>query len=196
MLRAWRERGLEQRFRAKIVAYADDFVVLSRGKAQEAMQWMAWAVKNLGLVLNTEKTKLRNAREEPFDFLGYSFGPTRHRKDGHWYLSAQPSKTSQARLKQKLRAVLHRGNVAPIEQVAARVNRILRGWSNYFHHGTRTMAYRAIDHFVYQCVRGFLCRRHKVQSRGTRQFPDAVVFADMGFLRLRTVQLGPHARAA
>lgn len=195
MLRAWRERGLERKFQGKIIAYADDFVVLSRARAQEAMQWIAWAVSNLGLVLNTEKTQLRDARKETFDFLGYSFGPTRHRKDGHWYLSAQPSNISQARLKAKLRMVLHRGNVAPIEEVTAKVNRILRGWSNYFCHGTRTIAYRAIDNFVYQRVRGFLCRRHKVGSRGTRRFSDAVVFNDFGFLRLRTVQLGPRVRA-
>lgn len=196
MLRAWRERGLEQKFQGKIIAYADDFVVLSREKAQDAMQWIAWAVSNLGLVLNTEKTKLRDARREMFDFLGYSFGPTRHRKDGHWYLSAQPSKISQARLKAKLRLVLQRGNVAPIEEVTAKVNRILRGWSNYFCHGTRTIAYRAIDNFVYQRVREFLRRRHKIGSRGTRLFSDAVVFNDLGFLRLRTVQLGPRVRAA
>jgi RNA-directed DNA polymerase len=196
MLRAWRERGLDQKFQGKIVAYADDFVVLSRGKAQEAMQWIAWAVNNLGLALNEGKTTIRDATQEKFEFLGYSFGPTRHRKDGHWYLGAQPSKTSQARLKAKLREVLHPGNVAPLEEVVTRVNRTLRGWSNYFCHGTRTIAYRAIDHFVYERVRGFLCRRHKVSGRGTRRFSDSVVFEEYGFLRLRAVQLGPRAWAS
>lgn len=196
MLRAWRERGLDQKFQGKIVAYADDFVVLSRGKAQEAMQWIAWAVNNLGLALNEGKTTIRDATQEKFEFLGYSFGPTRHRKDGHWYLGAQPSKTSQARLKAKLREVLHPGNVAPLEEVVTRVNRTLRGWSNYFCHGTRTIAYRAIDHFVYERMRGFLCRRHKVSGRGTRRFSDSVVFEEYGFLRLRAVQLGPRAWAS
>lgn len=196
MLRAWRERGLDQKFQGKIVAYADDFVVLSRGKAEEAMQWIAWAVNNLGLTLNEDKTKIRDAIKGKFDFLGYSFGPTWHRKDGHWYLGAQPSKTSQARLKAKLREVLHPGNVTPIGEVVARVNRTLRGWSNYFCHGTRTIAYRAIDNFVYERARGFLCRRHKVSGRGTQRFSDSAVFEEYGFLRLRTVQLGPHAWAS
>src|SRR5206468_1857878 len=45
-------------------------------------------------------------------------------------------------------------------------NRILRGWSNYFGYGTRLMAYRAVDHYVYERVRNFLRHRHKVASRG------------------------------
>lgn len=193
MLRTWRERGVGEQLQAKIVSYADDFVVMSRGKAQACKQWVGWAIDNLGLTLNEEKTKLKDGKREKFDFLGYSFGPTWYRKDGHWYLSAQPSRKSQARLKEKLRQVLHPGNVSPIEEVADRVNSILHGWSKYFSYGTRTMAYRNIDNFVYQRVRGFLCRRHKTTSRGTKQFSDAEVFGRLGFMRLRTVQLGPRA---
>ena len=57
-------------------------------------------------------------------------------------------------------------------------------------------AYRAVDNFVAARVRGFLQRRHKVQSRGTRRFSDEVVFGQMGVVRLRWVQLGrPPATA-
>jgi RNA-directed DNA polymerase len=56
----------------------------------------------LGLALNEAKTVVRDARREPFDFLGYTFGPHRYRKDGHWYLGASPSKKSVLRLKAKV----------------------------------------------------------------------------------------------
>jgi RNA-directed DNA polymerase len=53
------------------------------------------------------------------------------------------------------------------------------------------MAYRAVDHYVYERVRYFLRHRHKVASRGTARFSDPVVFGEMGVLRLRDVHLGP-----
>jgi RNA-directed DNA polymerase len=87
--------------------------------------------------------------------------------------------------------LLVRQNVAPWPEVRDQLNRILRGWSNYFGCGTRLMAYRAVDHYVYERVRSFLRHRHKVASRGTARFSDPVVFGEMGVLRLRDVHLGP-----
>jgi len=60
---------------ARIVNYADDLVILSRGKAKEALGWLRGALERLELTLNEKKTSLRNARRERFDFLGYTFGP-------------------------------------------------------------------------------------------------------------------------
>jgi len=73
--------------------------------------------------------------------------------------------------------------------VRTRLNN-LRGWATYFSYGTRLMAYRAADHHVYEAVRGFLTRRHKVPSRGTRQSSDPVVFGKLGVLRLRRMHIG------
>ena len=68
-------------------------------------------MSRLGLTLNESKTAIRDARRETFDFLGYSFGPHRYRKDGHWYLGASPSKTSVQRLKTKVSELLVPGNI-------------------------------------------------------------------------------------
>jgi RNA-directed DNA polymerase len=190
-LRAWREQGKGRQYRARLINYADDFVVLSRGKAAEALKWVRWAMSQLKLTLNETKTCLRDARGEHFNFLGYSFGPEHYRKDGHWYLGAKPSDKSVQRCKDRIGEVLHPGNHAPWPEVATKLNQVLRGWSNYFSYGTRLMAYRAIDNHVYQKVRHFLKRRHKVAGRGTRRFPDHKVFGELGVLRLRAVHVGP-----
>jgi RNA-directed DNA polymerase len=87
-------------------------------------------------------------------------------------------------------------NVAPWDEVRVRLNRLLRGWAGYFAYGTRLMAYRAADNHVYATVRGFLKRRHKVPSRGTRRFSDDVVFGKLGVLRLRRTHIGPPPTAA
>ena len=74
------------------------------------------------------------------------------------------------RLKARVGEILIPSNTEPWEEVRRRLNHLLRGWATYFGYGTRLMAYRAADHHVYEAVRGFLTRRHKVPSRGTRQF--------------------------
>jgi RNA-directed DNA polymerase len=158
-LKHWRKTGRGEAFRAHVISYADDFVILSRGSAVEAMAWTKAVMTKLGLTLNEVKTKLKNARKEHFDFLGYSFGPYHHRKDGHWYLGASPSKKSVRRLTTKVGELLVRGNHDPWSKVCDRLNAMLRGWSGYFSYGTRLMAYRAVDNHVYEAVRHFLRRR-------------------------------------
>jgi RNA-directed DNA polymerase len=190
-LKAWRQRGKDEQFQARLINYADDFVILSRGYAAEALKWTRWVMGQLKLTLNETKTCLRQAREEHFNFLGYTFGPERYRKDGHWYLSAKPSQKSVQRCKERVGEVLHAGNQKPWPAIATQLNRLLQGWANYFSYGTRLMAYRAMDNYVYEAVRHFLKRRHKVSGRGTERFPGHVVFGALGVVRLRRVHLGP-----
>src|ERR1700674_1636607 len=92
---------------------ADDFVILSRGHAAEALAWTKAVMTRLGLTLNEVKTKLKDARTEHFDFLGYAFGPYYHRKNGNRYLGASPSKKSVRKLTTKVGELLVPGNHDP-----------------------------------------------------------------------------------
>jgi RNA-directed DNA polymerase len=195
-LRAWREAGKGRELQARIVSYADDFVILSRGQATPALSWSREVLTQLGLNLNECKSRVCGAWSEPFDFLGYTFGSMVYHKDGHTYLGAQPSKKAVARAKHHVRRVLRSGVVDPWPQVRDRLNRTLRGWCGYFQQGTRTFAYRTVDNYVQTAVRGFLQRRHKVPGRGTRRFPASLIFGELGVLRLRQQQLGRPAHAS
>jgi RNA-directed DNA polymerase len=190
-LKHWRITTRGEAFRAHVVSYADDFVILSRGHAAAALAWTKAVMARLGLSINEVKTSVKDARTESFDFLGYTFGPHRFRKDGHWYLGASPSKKSAQRLKTKVGELLVPGNKGAWPEVRDRLNRLLRGWSTYFSYGTRLQAYRAIDQHVYDRVRNFLVKRHKVPGRGTRRFSRAHVFGELGVLHLRRVHIGP-----
>jgi RNA-directed DNA polymerase len=190
-LKHWRLTGRGEAFRAHVISYADDFVILSRGHADEALAWTRSVMTKLGLTLNEAKTSLKNARTEHFDFLGYTFGPHRYRKDGHWYLGASPSKKSVQRIRTKIGDLLVIGNKEPWSVVCTQLNRLLRGWSAYFGYGTRLPAYRAVDNHVYDRVRALLRKRHKVRGRGTKRFSDDIVFGERGVLRLRRVHLAP-----
>jgi RNA-directed DNA polymerase len=101
-LKHWRFTGCGEAFRAHIIAYADDFVILSRGRAVEAMMWTKAVMTKLRVSLNDAKTSIRDARKERFEFLGYSFGPHYWWKNGQRYLGASPSKKSVQRIKAKI----------------------------------------------------------------------------------------------
>jgi RNA-directed DNA polymerase len=187
-LKYWRLSGAGEAFRAHVVCYADDFVILSRGHAAGALAWTKAVMTKLGLTINEAKTSLKDARKERFDFLGYSFGPHCYKGSGQWYLSASPSKKSMQRFKTKIGNLLVPANTDPWPEVLDELNSALRGWSNYFSHGTRRAAYRAVDRYVYERVRDFLARRHKVAGRGTRRFSCEIVYK-RGLLRLERLPL-------
>jgi RNA-directed DNA polymerase len=189
-LKHWRASGRGEAFRAHVVNYADDFVILSRGFAGEALAWTKAVMTKLGLTLNEAKTSVKDARREGFDFLGYTLGPQRYRKDGHWYLGASPSKKSVLRIKTKIGDLLRPRNKGAWPEVRNRLNRLLAGWSAYFGYGTRLQAYRAVDNHVYDRVRCFLVRRHKVQGRGTRRFAREEVYGELGVLLLKRMHIG------
>jgi RNA-directed DNA polymerase len=195
-LKVFRLRGLDGRYGARLVNYADDFVVLCRtGAAEVLAQSRRWFTR-MGLTLHEGKTRVVDGRQESFSFLGYTFGPMRYRRDGHWYLGAQPSKKAVKRVKGHIRRILRPSNQAPWGVVVGELNRLLQGWANYFDHGTRYLAYRAVDRYVDARVRHFLRRRHKVRTRGTRRFPGELIFGELGVVSLRQrLPLGPPAHA-
>jgi len=184
-LKYWRISGCDQAFQAHIVNYADDFVILSRGYAVEALAWTEGVMTRLGLSLNHAKTCVRQARRERFDFLGYSFGPHCYRQTGQWFNGASPSKKSIQRLKGKVADILKPGNMGTWPQVRDQIHRLMRGWCGYFSYGTHYATDRAIEAYLYDQVRNFLVRRHKVPTRGTRRFSKEAVFGTLGILRAR-----------
>lgn len=193
LLKAWKKFGLERHLQARIINYADDLVILCRNRfgAETALKSLRWIVERLGLRLNEQKTHVRNAREEQFDFLGYTFGAMVSRRSGVRYLGVTPSKKRVKRFRQSLRAVLRPGNQGRAEEVVAQVNRRVVGWANYFCVGTLSGAYRTVDHYTCELLRRFLVRRHKVPGRGTRRFSDQWLRAELGL-----VQLGGRRRVA
>jgi RNA-directed DNA polymerase len=193
LLKGWRKTKRGEQFDAHIVNYADDFVILSRGKAAEALNWTRQVVTRMGVTLNEAKTSIKQARQESFTFLGYTFGPQRYKKDGHWYLGASPSKKAVARIKEKVGQLLVPSNTGTWGEARDRLNQILRGWSAYFSYGTRAAAYEAVDNYVYESVRHFLRRRHQVPSRGTNRFSIQAVFGELGVLHLSRAKAAPRS---
>src|ERR1039457_3520262 len=94
----WRQRGLESRLRAKIVSYADDYVICCKGSADEALVEMRKMMVRLKLTINEAKTRVCQLPQERFDFLGYDFGRCYSIKTGRAYFGTRPSKKSLSKI--------------------------------------------------------------------------------------------------
>jgi group II intron reverse transcriptase/maturase len=180
-LKAWEQRGNAKRFACRIVNYADDFVILCGRDAAAALDEARDIFTRIGLVLNEKKTRICCARDEPFDFLGYSFGVQYSFGSGRPYLAAYPSAKSLRKLKAKLRSWI--GNHSTLlseDALAESVNRTVRGWMNYFSYGTLWKMYARLERFLQQRIRGWLVHKHRVESRGECRYPADYIYDRMG----------------
>ena len=183
-IKAFRKAELDRRFGAVLVVYADDFVVLCQRDAKHVREIIRRWFTTMGLELNERKTSVKQARQEAFDFLGYTFTMLHSYKTGVPYPGATPSKKAIQRLKHDLRGWLTRTNSRPTEEIVDTLNQKLRGWANYFRYGSVQRGRQNLEAFVYQRVRGFLRRRHQIETRANRRFSRRYVFRELGVVSL------------
>jgi RNA-directed DNA polymerase len=149
---------------ARLVRYADDFVVLARYQSRRLVEWIEGTLEGrFGLTINREKTRVvrLDSPGASLDFLGFTLRYQRCRfRRGRRYLAVVPSARSLDRARQKLRELTgsHRG-LLPIPLVIGEVNRWLRGWGGYFRHGYPSEAFRELNWHVERRLGRHLRRR-------------------------------------
>src|SRR5260370_32190163 len=153
--KAFRKYGLDRRYGAVLVTYADDFVILCRHGAAEVLETTRRWMTRIGLTLNETKTRVCDARCDAFDFLGYTFSPMYSPRTGGRYYGERPSQKAVASIKDTIRWQLRPGNQAPWDEVAHALNRIVRGWTAYFSYGSVQKARHAVRLHLAHAVRRF-----------------------------------------
>lgn len=137
--------------KARLVRYADDFVVLAYHQSQRLRQHIEDKLEKwLGLELNRDKTRVVNVREDGLDFLGYTFCYVNSRLyPGTKVLSLRPSAKAVQRQKDALRWLTSAAmRTVPVSELIGRINRQLRGWGNYFGRGYWKDAFHEINGHV------------------------------------------------
>jgi len=174
---------------ARLIRYADDFVILARYQGQRLTDWIAERVENwLGLVLNREKTRTVDLREAggSLDFLGFTFRLAddmygRNRR----YVRVCPSAKSLARERERLRELTSpRLNYQPLERVVAGLNRHLVGWANYFSFGHPRVAFGKVNWFVNCRLTRHLAHRSQRKYRPPAGVSVYAHLQQMGLVRL------------
>jgi RNA-directed DNA polymerase len=140
---------------ARLVRYADDFVIMARYQGDKLQEWIEKKLEGwMGLEINREKTRIVDLRQEgaSLDFLGFTFRFDRDRYGRPTkYLNIFPSKKSLAREREVLRGKINSKKCfVPIDELFQSVNRHLKGWCNYFKFGYPRKAFNDLEHFV-QC---------------------------------------------
>jgi len=186
-LLGWKVLGHERRLKAKIVNYADDFVICCRkGNGAEALSAMRSVMERLKLTVNEEKTHLCQLPEETFDFLGYTFGRLWSRRTGRSYYGMRSSAKAIQRLHRDIHEKTSRRWLwSDLEERVATINRVLIGWANYFSVGTATITHRAVDAYVFQRFCQWWCAKHKVRNRRDARFSKQYANGQIGLVRLR-----------
>ena len=163
--------------KAKLVRYADDFVILARYQSARLIDWTESLLEGrFRLTVNRNKTRVVNLNRAgaSLDFLGFTFRYDRDlRGRDHRYLNVFPSKKSLSRLRTRVREMTGSNlGCRPVDEVIGQLNRMLAGWKNYFQHGYPRWAFRQVNWFVLKRLVGHLQRR----SQRSFRLPEGTSF--------------------
>jgi RNA-directed DNA polymerase len=196
-LLGWKQAGWERKLKARIVNYADDFVILCQGKAERAQETMEKMMHKLKLTVNLQKTRICRVPEESFDFLGYTMGQCYRAQTGKTYIGTKPSKKRVARICDKISQMTQRKWCwKETEDLVGELNLVIKGWGNYFRLGSVSKAYRAVDSHARHRLRQWLCHKHKVRASERDRFWDEYLYQKLHLVRLERFSTNlPWAKA-
>jgi group II intron reverse transcriptase/maturase len=166
---------------AVMVRYADDFVILSpKGRTEGLRQRLRSWLTEQQLKLNEEKTRVVD-REEGFNFLGFRVRWQNSRRSGRGYAPAP------AFLRDKARAILNHWTLGQrTEDITRQVNRLLRGWSGYFHYRHSSRVFGKLRWWVNGRMRRWLWRKHACRRGLWKHYGDSVLYQRYGLWALPT----------
>jgi RNA-directed DNA polymerase len=154
----------------RLVRYADDFVVMVGGTREHAEAlWdeTSKVLAPIGLRLSEEKTRVCHI-DEGFDFLGFRIQRRSWRgRTGKRAVYTYPSKKALASVMDKVRRITRRRKHRTLADLLRLLNRVLRGWCNYFRHGVSAQTFSYLDHFTWWRVVAWMRKRHDGLNWGT-----------------------------
>jgi hypothetical protein len=181
------------------VRYADDFVILCKKRPEFYLDQARQVLDRLGLTLNEKKTRIVNAREDTFDFLGHRFAVQPSKRTGVVSTFYYPSPKAMNAVKKKIREVVRTGQHMNLPQlVKDRVNPILRGWGHYFKTGNSRKHFLSIGNYATWTLCIMLRKKYKKRTKGWRDHPPSWFYDYQGLFKLHSLSVvgNEHKRYA
>jgi RNA-directed DNA polymerase len=181
----WKTLGHEQRLDAHIVNYADDFVILTRGHADEAMAAMRDMMGKLKLTVNEKKTRKCSLPEETFTFLGFTFGQQHSWKSGRAYVAPAPAAKKVQAICDKISVETQgRTTYRTEREQVTKLNQMMVGWANYFRLGYVTAAWQTVQQHACRRLRRWLRRKHQERTGHADRYCDLQLYEGWGLVQL------------
>jgi RNA-directed DNA polymerase len=181
----WKVCGHAQRLDARIVNYADDFVICCKpGKAESALQAMRSMMGVLRLTVNEKKTRRCQMPEGTFTFLGFTFGRQVSWKTGRPYAGPAPAENKVHAICVRISEETSRQTVGrTVAEQVTKLNQILVGWGNYFRLGYVTGAWKVVQQHACRRLRWWMHRKHG-QAGSVHGYPDMQLYEKYGLTNL------------
>ena len=185
--RIWDRHQLCWKLKARIVRYADDFVVLCGGEVDAPLATVRRVLDRLELTLNENKTRIVDARKESFNFLGFAIRVSKSWKSGKSYPHVCPAPKSLAKIKERIKQQTDRRlTPVPLSDVVRNMNASLRGWVGYFHYRNSSKVLGKVKTQAEERLRKHLMNRYKISDRGTAllRLPRQKLYANYGLYKV------------
>ena len=168
-----------------MVRYADDFVILCEsGQGEQLHARLRRWLQGRGLKLNEEKTRQVHSRNA-FNFLGFTIRWQPSRRSGRWYAHVEPSAKSRQRLRDTVREHLNHWTLhRSVQETVTELNRVLRGWSAYFHYRNSSRVFGTLNGWVSDRLRRWLWRKHRCTKALWEAYPDKMLYEQYGLWHL------------
>ncbi len=185
--KVWKMKKVEERWRARLIRYADDCVVPCQWNTERVLKGIRIVLGHLGLSLNEAKTRVVDARRESFNFLGFTIQIKKSIKTGKRFPLIRPSKEALAEIKAEIKALTCRKTLhLPKEVVIKKLNEVVRGWAGYFYYKNCSRDLSTIKRFLDERVRIYLRRKHAKKSRGYKAYPYQYLYETLGLYKIPT----------
>ena len=181
----WKAKEIEEKMRARLVRYADDFVVLCKGKTERILEGIKRTTNHLGLSLNEKKTRVVEAGEG-FNFLGFNIKVVRNPKTGKSFPLTRPSKKSMKHIRAEIKAMTNRTQlILPEESIIRKVNETVRGWVGYFYFKNCSRDFQQLNEYLKERVRIYLRRKYRKVSK-YKAYPNRYLYKTLGLYKIPT----------
>lgn len=177
----WEEGRIERRIDAHLVRYADDLIVVSKHSEGWLYRKLEAILEGeLRLKINRDKSKVVDVEAEAVRFLGFEIKRVSSRRGGKMYAMCYPSKKAMRGIYEKIRKIANPKIPVRVEKVVEQLNRLIRGWVNYFRIGQASKWFSKVRDYVNKKIRRFIrSKRHK-RGFGWKAITREYLYKDLG----------------